>query len=163
MKILLNNREFIFDNIELKKDKIYLKLDNKSSFFISKYQLKYDDFIDLLKLSLDSYVDCSDKDKIYETIEQYFNYFKITSNPLIKKNMSLKLGYILLNNINLKNEQNIESLLKNHKVLKIDIYYNFIMIMLNIKEIKYINISNYQDMDDEYFTFLDFILDYNIE
>ena len=46
----------------------------------------------------------------------WFNYCKSTSNHLIK-NMSLKLGYILLKNVNLRYDKKLETLLKNHKVL----------------------------------------------
>ena len=163
MIISLNNRELIFDNIELKNDCVYLRNNFQSGLFLRSCQLKYNEFIELLKTSLDNYVECIDKNKTFETVEQYFNYFKITTNPLVKRNMATKIGNIILNDISLKDDDEIKKLINSHKINKNDPYYNFIKIVLNIKYIKVPNKDSYQSFDDEYFTMIDFILDYYSE
>ena len=160
MKILLNNQELIFDNVSLKENNIYIKSDFEISTIMTNYKINYDEFIELLKISLDSYVDCSNKGSIYETIEQYFNYFKITSNPLVKKNMVTKISYIILNDLDLKENKKIMNLLNNYNSFKNDKYYTFLRITLNINNVNKINNKKAEYFDDEYFTMLDFILDY---
>ena len=160
MNIFLNNQELIFDNISLKNNIVYISSDFEISNIMTNYKLNYDEFINLLKISLDTYVDCSVKESLFELIEQYFNYFKITSNPLVKKNTVTKITYILLNNLSLKEDKKIINLLTNYKSYKTDKYYTFLRIILNIGYINKITDEKISHFDDEYFTILDFILDY---
>lgn len=160
MKVFLNNQELIFDNISLKNNIVYISSDFEISNIMTNYKLNYDEFINLLKISLDTYVDCSVKESLFESIEQYFNYFKITSNPLVKKNTVTKITYILLNNLSLKEDKKIINLLTNYKSYKTDKYYTFLRIILNIGYINKITDEKISHFDDEYFTILDFILDY---
>ena len=155
MKVFLNNQELIFENILLKDNNIYIE----SDFGITNI-LNYDEFIELLKISQDSYVDCSIKETIFETVEQYFTYFKITSNPLVKRNMVTKITYVLLNNLSLKEYTKIMELLSCYKSYKTDKYYTFLRIILNISQINKITDKKIAHFDDKYFTMLDFILDY---
>ena len=159
MKILLNNQELIFDNVSLKDNNIYIKSDFEIGTIMTNYKINYDEFINILKTSLECYVDCS-KENTFETIEQYFNYFKITSNPLVKKNMITKITYILINDISLKEDKKIMDLLKNYSSYKTDKYYAFLRIVLNINHVNMITNKKTEYFDDEYFTMLDFILDY---
>lgn len=156
MKVFLNNQELIFENVSLKDNNIYIE----SDLGIANYKLNYDEFIELLKISLDSYVDCSVKETIFEAVEQYFNYFKITSNPLVKKNMVTKITYVLLTNLSLKEDNHIMELLSCYKSYKTDKFYTFLRIILNISHINKITDKKIAHFDDEYFTMLDFILDY---
>lgn len=160
MKVFLNNKELIFDNISLKNDIIYINSDFEISNIMTNYKINYDEFINLLKISLDSYVDCSAEGTLFESIDQYFNYFKITSNPLVKKNMVTKITYVLLNNLSLKEDKKVMHLLTNYKSYKTDKYYTFLRIILNIGSINKITDEKISHFDDEYFTILDFILDY---
>ena len=160
MKVFLNNKELIFDNISLKNDIIYINSDFEISNIMTNYKINYEEFINLLKISLDSYVDCSTEVSLFESIDQYFNYFKITSNPLVKKNMVTKITYVLLNNLSLKEDKKVMNLLTNYKSYKTDKYYTFLRIILNIGSINKITDEKISHFDDEYFTMLDFILDY---
>ena len=155
-----NNTEIIFNNIIRNKDLIYINSDFKFSSILTTYRINYKKFIELLETSLDSYVDLTNKDIIYDTIEQYFNYFKITSNSLVKKNMATKIAYILLNNLSLVKDTKVESILFNYISYKSDEYYTFLKIILNTRAInKKMEIVS-QVEEEEYFTILDFILDY---
>lgn len=159
MKININNTEIVFNNIIKNKDLIYINSDFKLNSILTTYKINFDKFIDLLETSLDCYVDLTDKDIIYDTLEQYFNYFKITSNSLVKKNMVTKIAYILLNNLSLLKDTKVESIFFNYISYKSDEYYTFIKIILNTQSInKKMEITS--SGEEEYFTILDFILDY---
>lgn len=160
MKITINNKEIIFDNIVNKNQIIYLNSDFKYNSILTNYHIKYSKFIELLETSLDCYVDFSDKNLINDTIEQYFNYFKITSNLLVKKNMITKIANIIINDTSLLNDKNILAILKNYVSIKTDEYYIFLKIILNINCIKDIKSTQIKEIEEEYFTMLDFILDY---
>ena len=132
----------------------------KFSSILTTYHINYKIFIELIETSLDSYVDLTNKDIIYDTIEQYFNYFKITSNSLVKKNMATKIANILFNNLSLLKDTKVESILLNYVSYKSDEYYTFLKIILNTQSInKKMNIVS-QVEEEENFTLLDFILDY---
>lgn len=159
MKININNTEIVFNNIIKNKDLIYINSDFKLNSILTTYKINFDKFIDLLETSLDCYVDLTDKDIIYDTLEQYFNYFKITSNSLVKKNMVTKIAYILLNNLSLLKDIKVKSIFLNYISYKSDEYYTFIKIILNTQSVnKKMEITS--SGEEEYFTILDFILDY---
>ena len=162
MRILVNNKEIIFDNIILKNDNLH-KTNNGYYSLIPDFKLKYKDLIDQLKESLDNYVNINDADNINEIVETYFNYFKITSNPLIKKNMSSKIGNIILNNPNLAKDEYVNNLINSYKTYKSDIYYSYLQTLLNLNSIKEIFLDNTLDFEDEEFSYIDFIFDYNLE
>ena len=169
MKVEVNNLIFQFDNITIKKsynglyEKKYLTCkNNKNSFFSSK-EISYDDFIDILKKSQDIYVDT---DKSSQLLEENFNYFKITNNPLIKNTMCVKISYIVIysyiNNLNNKFTlvKELKKLLNTHFSFKKDKYVNFLEILTNIIHISKVENITFKE-DEENFTLLDFILDYN--
>lgn len=160
MKITIDNKEIIFDNIVNKNQIIYLNSDFKYNSILTNYHIKYSKFIELLETSLDCYVDFSDKNLINDTIEQYFNYFKITSNSLVKKNMITKIANIIINDTTLLNNKNILAIFDNYVSIKADEYYIFLKIILNINCIKDIKSTPIKEIEEEYFTILDFILDY---
>jgi len=163
MKILLDNREYTFDNVEQRNDTIYLKSNFKFSSILSSFQLKYDDFINLIKNSLDDYVNIPDNN-LFDTIEEYFNYFKITTNPLVRRNMASKIAYILINKINNINEEmkdKIYNLINSYKSNSKDKHYIFIKIMLKLSSVESTINEKLDIFDEEYFNLIDFILDYN--
>ena len=74
--------------------------------------------------------------------------------------MVTKITYVLLNNLSLKEDNKVMNLLTNYKSYKTDKYYTFLRIILNINSINKITNEKISHFDDEYFTILDFILDY---
>ena len=162
MRILVNNKEIIFNNIIFKNNNIHITNNGYYS-LIPELKLSYDDLVDQLEESLDNYVEVNHADDINDVIETYFNYFKITSNPLIKKNMSSKIGNIILNNIDLIKEDYIYNLITGYKTYKPDKYFSYLHTLLNLNSIKEISSDNTLNFDDEYFSYIDFIFDYNLE
>ena len=160
MKININNTEIVFNNIIKNKDIIYINSDFKFNTILTTFKINFNKFVELLETSLDCYVDLTNKDITYDTLEQYFNYFKITSNSLVKRNMATKIAYILLNNLSLIKDTKVESILSNYVSYKSDEYYTFLKIILNTESInKKIKINSKVE-EEGYFTILDFILDY---
>jgi hypothetical protein len=154
MKILLQNREFTFDNLERKKEKIILKNFNLIT------SLDYNFFIDMLKLSIDNYVNYNNNDDINNLVEEYFSYFKITTNILVKKNISCKIIHIYINNLTLLKNSNTIKKIKDYLSIKNDNYYIFLKFMLNLRSINK-NYSHSKNINEEcYFTFFDFLMDY---
>tara|TARA_B100000424_G_C22716320_1_gene389451 strand:+ start:14 stop:505 length:492 start_codon:yes stop_codon:yes gene_type:complete len=160
MIILIDNREYIFDNIEHKNDMVYQKSNFRFSSMLSNYKLKYTDFIELFKNSLDSYVNLSNNDNFYSTIEEYFNYFKITTNEIVKKNMVSKICYLLINNFNDTIDEKVLQMIEKHKPVNKDKYFIFLKIILKLTSINCIIEENQEIFDEEYFNLKDFILDY---
>ena len=153
MKILLQNREFTFDNLERKKEKIILKD------FSLTTSLDYNFFLDMLKLSIDNYVNYNNND-INNLVDEYFSYFKITTNILVKKNISCKIIHIYINNFTLLKNSLIIKKIKNYISIKNDNYYVFLKFMLNLRSINK-NFSHSKPINQEYyFTFFDFLMDY---
>ena len=154
MKILLQNREFTFDNLERKKEKIILKNFNLIT------SLEYNFFIDMLKLSIDNYVNYNNNDDINNLVEEYFSYFKITTNILVKKNISCKIIHIYINNFKLLKNSCMIKKIKEYILIKNDNYYTFLKFMLNLRSINE-NFSHIKPINEEcYFTFFDFLMDY---
>lgn len=160
MKININNTEIVFNNIIKNKDLIYINSDFKFNSILTTFKINFNKFLDLLETSLDCYVDLNNKDIIYDTLEQYFNYFKITSNSLVKKNMVTKIAHILLNDLSLLKDSKVESIFFNYVSYKSDEYYTFLKIILNTQSINRKKKIISDGEDEEYFTILDFILDY---
>ena len=153
MKILLQNREFTFDNLERKKEKIILKNFNLIT------SLEYNFFIDMLKLSIDNYVNYNNND-INNLIDEYFSYFKITTNILVKKNISCKIIHIFINNFVILKNSNVIKKIKEYLFSKNDNYYIFLKFMFNLRSINKKFLHNKNINDEYYFTFFDFLMDY---
>lgn len=163
MKILFDNREYIFDNVEQKNNMITIKSNFSFCSILNNYKLEYDEFMSLFESSLCSYVDIPSEADIMSFFEEYFNYFKITTNPLVKKNMATKITYLLINNFTDQNIQNkVCKMVNDFKPPIKDRSHIFLKVMLRLKSIKLI-IEKDSIFDEEYFTYLDFILDYNLE
>lgn len=161
MIILLNNREYMFDNIEHKNNLVYKKSNFKFNSILTNYKIKYLDFMELFINSLDCYVNLSENDNFYSIVEEYFNYFKITTNEIVKKNMVSKICYLLINNFNNNIDKNILQLFEKHNPVNKDKYFFFLKVILQLSSIKFvIDENNGIFDDDDYFTLKDFILDY---
>ena len=160
MIVLINNREYIFDNIEHKNNMVYQKSNFRFSSMLTNYKLKYTDFIELFKNSLDNYVNTSNDDDFYSTIEEYFNYFKITTNEIVKKNMVTKITYLLINNFNEGVDEKVSQMIEKHKPVSKDRYFIFLKMMLKLTSINAVVEENDEIFDEDYFTLKDFILDY---
>jgi len=153
MKILLQNREFTFDNLERKKEKIILKD------FSLTTSIDYNFFLDMLKLSIDNYVNYNNND-INNLVDEYFSYFKITTNILVKKNISCKIIHIYINNLSLLKNSHIIKKIKDYISIKNDNYYIFLKFMLNLRSINKNFLHSKPINEEYYFTFFDFLMDY---
>lgn len=154
MKIFFNNRKLTFN----------IKLDNSNIIRINNTKVKYDDYVTFLKTSLEHYVSF-DIGKEEETFENYFTYFKITTNPLVKENMTSKIIYFLINSYdhdnNIFKNKKINDLLDSY-IYKSDKYFNFLKITLRIESIKSLENKVDVDFEEDKFDILDFIIDYYI-
>ena len=166
MIITLGNKEFIFDNVSKRSNNIvfYDNIFNNNHLLTNKLEIDYDFFIDILKLSLGTYVNCNNKDRpVKVCLEELFQYFKITNNNNVKKDVVSKIGYLLITNQNLIKDTdifNIFSSLIEKSIInyKFDNYFKFIVLLFrheNNDIIEEIFIS-----DNEYFDILDFLIDY---
>ena len=160
MIILLNNREYTFDDIEQENDYLYIKSKFKFNSILTNYKLTYLEFMDLFKLSQDCYVNITDYDNLLTTIEEYFNYFKITTNDLVKRNMVSKITYLMIDNFKDKVDENIYKIINKHKPVTKDKYYVFLKIIAKLSSVRCIVDKNNNLFDEDYFTLNDFILDY---
>ena len=165
MIITLNNKEFTFDKVSRRSNNIVFfdNIFNKEHIISRRIEIDYDFCIDLLKLSLRSYVNCESKNRnLFDYLEELFQFFKITNNSNVKRDLVSKIGYLLINN---------ELLLKDIKVLKMfssysenniykknDKYYKFLVLLF--KQRNRDIIKNVSITEDEYFDLIDFIFDY---
>ena len=161
MKILLDNREYIFENIEQKNNMISLKSSFSFCSISNNYKLEFNEFINILESSLVNYVDATEIDTV-SIIEEYFNFFKITTNPIVKRNMAIKITYLIIKDFNKGIIPKIEKLITGFKPPIKDINHIFLKIMLRLVSIKSV-IDEGDVFDKEEFTIMDFILDYYIE
>ena len=160
MIILLNNREYTFDDIEQENDYLYIKSKFKFNSILTNYKLTYLEFMDLFRHSQDCYVNITDYDNLLTTIEEYFNYFKITTNDLVKRNMVSKITYLMIDNFEDKLDENIYKIINKHKPVTKDKYYVFLKIISKLSSVRCIVDKNNNLFDEDYFTLNDFILDY---
>lgn len=159
MIILLNNKEYFFDNIEKKNNHIFIKSGFKLNSILTNFKIEYDTFIDIFKNSLDSYVNIDNNNNYFSITEEYFNYFKITTNDIVKRNMTCKICYLIVNNFNKCVDKKIVNMFEKYNPVKKDKYYFFLKVILGLKSIN--NLINEDDLfDSDYFTLHDFILDY---
>tara|TARA_B100001093_G_C26743777_1_gene977899 strand:- start:608 stop:1111 length:504 start_codon:yes stop_codon:yes gene_type:complete len=165
MIITLNNKEFTFDKVSRRSNNIVFfdNIFNKEHIISRRIEIDYDFCIDLLKLCLRSYVNCESKNRnLFDYLEELFQFFKITNNSNVKRDLVSKIGYLLINN---------ELLLKDIKVLKMissysenniynknDKYYKFLVLLF--KQRNRDIIKNVSITEDEYFDLIDFIFDY---
>ena len=176
MRIFLNNKDtnyaLQFNNVKLNKEVIYISHNYPDSMVIPNYKINYNTFMELLTDSFIIYMEQKDIDididNSLSDIDTLFTYFKITSNPFIKKQMVSKISAIFIKLLlNSDSTEPMKLLIQSYKSYKIDIYYNYLLILLNLNNIEVINIDNNLKNDfyieDEYFSFMDFILDYNLE
>jgi len=176
MRIFLNNKDtnyaLQFNNVKLNKEVIYISHNYPDSMGIPNYKINYNTFMELLTDSFIIYMEQKDIDididNSLSDIDTLFTYFKITSNPFIKKQMVSKISAIFIKLLlNSDSTEPMKLLIQSYKSYKIDIYYNYLLILLNLNNIEVINIDNNLKNDfyieDEYFSFMDFILDYNLE
>tara|TARA_B100001093_G_scaffold517136_1_gene597775 strand:+ start:2020 stop:2499 length:480 start_codon:yes stop_codon:yes gene_type:complete len=159
MKIFLNNRKLTFEGLELKNNIIYL---SKEPILIpyNNYQVNYQDFINFIKNSLENYISLEDKEP-FDVLSDYWNYFKITNNPIVKENMSFKICHLIINSNFLWNSYKFSNLVNSHKIHKPDKFYTFMRILTKLKNVEIEN-EELVEFDEERFTLLDFLLEYNI-
>lgn len=158
MKIFLNNRKLTFESLHLKNNLIYLETEPSLVPFTNN-KVKYEDFIDFIKNSLENYISIENND-VFDVLSDYWNYFKITNNPIVRQNMAFKICYLVINYKELWNCYKLRNLIESYKSYKFDKFYIFINIILNLKIVETINNEKIY-FDEENFTLLDFILDYN--
>ena len=99
MRIFLNNKDtnyaLQFNNVELNKEVIYISHNYPDSMGIPNYNINYNTFMELLTDSFIIYMEQKDIDididNSLSDIDTLFTYFKITSNPFIKKQMVSKM------------------------------------------------------------------------
>jgi len=169
MRILLNNKDsnyaLQFNNVEIKKEIVYISHNYPESMNVPYYKINYNTFMELLTESFDNYIEQPNADYSLNNFETYFTYFKITTNPFIKKQMVSKIGslFIKLFFSHREYSEPIKIMIQNYKSYKIDIYYNYLLILLNLNNIENLSIDNNLDFEDDYFSFMDFILDYHLE
>ncbi len=163
MKIILNNKEFKFKDLEIKNNTIYIRSKFNFSPLINHYKIEYDQFIDLFSSSLENYVDIEPDiirdGKINEKIDEYYNFIKITTNPMVKKNMAIKIGNIITSNFDCFPNSKVDELINNYKPTSQDDYYVFLKMMLRLESITFLFKDEFY-YDQEFFTLKDFILDY---
>jgi len=174
MRVELKNNIFTFNNTYITQKKYNNNLckyigtgkELKSYVPIQKLNttnLKYDTFINILKNSLDTYIDTNNYNQV---MDECFNYFKISTNPLIKRNMSEKIAYIIIESIKEENYKPLEELRKTLDKYLMDKISAFnyceeliyLKIIANIESIKKEENNNIFD-EDESFTLYEFILD----
>lgn len=169
MIITLDNKEFIFENVSKKSNRIvlYNNIFNNHSLnkcVDSKVEINYDSFINLLNLSVKSYVNCNINDNsVYTYLEELFQFFKITNNLIVKKDLTCKIGYLLINNQNLTNDKFTYNLFiniieKSCINYKTDIYFKFIILLFRHKNT--IIDDKFIDTDSKNYDILDFLIDY---
>lgn len=169
MRVLINNKEsnyaLQFFNVEIRKENIYIVHNYPESMNVPYYKINYNTFMELLIESFDMYIKQPDADYSLSKFETYFTYFKITTNPFIKKQMVTIIGSLFIKLFFSHSERNesIRIMIQNYKSYKKDIYYNYLLILLDLNNIEDISTDNNLDFDDEYFSFIDFILDYHLE
>ena len=175
MKVELKNNIFTFNNTFIIQKKYNNKICNyigigkelKSYIPIQKLNtthLKYDTFIYILKNSLDTYIDTNNYKQV---MDECFNYFKISTNPLIKRNMSEKISYIViesLQNENYKPLNELRKTLDGYLMDKISVFNYceeliYLKILANIESVQKEEANNIFNEDDD-FTLYDFILDF---
>lgn len=165
MKLRVNNQEFIFDNV-IQRNNCIIFWDSLSDLNVndhilsSKYELKIKFVKDMLENSLKNYINFNNSyEKSIKLIKEYFSYFKLTSNFIVKKDMVSKISNILINS------KNYEKLIKNIEIKEIiksyykkgDTYYNFLLLMLKQKNHFIYEVLKFNENDQ--FDILDFILD----
>jgi hypothetical protein len=173
MIITLDTKEFMFENVFKRSNNIVLYnniFNNYNSDYISnfsnlKVEINYDSFINLLKLSINSYTNYKIYDtSIYNYIEELFQYFKITNNLKVKKDLTCKIGNLLINNQYLTNDKITYNLFisiteKSNINYKTDIYFKFIILLFKHKNFE-IEDKSLVDFDSENNDILDFLFDY---
>tara|TARA_B100001287_G_scaffold267912_1_gene263597 strand:+ start:236 stop:751 length:516 start_codon:yes stop_codon:yes gene_type:complete len=168
MEVEIKNLIFKFNNtfIKYKNNNKFIYSENikyNTAFKINKHNLRYDTFLHILKNSLDMYIDTNNYNDV---LEECFNYFKISSNPLIKRNMSQKISYLIINSVKREEEELIDKLkellnsylLKELNQINNCEEINFLKILANLKIVNEKDDINFFD-DEDGFTLLDFILD----
>ena len=166
MQIEVKNLILTFDNIKI----IEKRIDNLKQKFICTddinyltMNIKYDLFIQLLENSQNTYVDTKEFNLV---LEECFNYFKISTNPLIKKNMAEKITFIILTSLKDNNNQSLilfKKILNNYLLNQLSVFnYCQELIFLKIlSRIQEISIKKNKNIfcDSDNFTLFDFILD----
>ena len=173
MKVELKNKVFKFNNISIKETITKLKINKyiiiqnsmKYNNYLFQKNLKYETFLTLLKNSLDIYVDTTDYENV---IDECFNYFKITTNQLVKINMSQKIAYMIIKSKQNNNDSGINklrSLLNNYFENKTGVINDcdeliFLKIIANIDRIdEHIPHIFDLELEENEYCLLDFILD----
>lgn len=159
MEIFLDNRKLTFENLHLKNNIIYLEKEPLFVPFINN-KVKYEDFFDFIKNSLENYISI-ENNNVFDILSDYWNYFKISNNPIVRQNMATKICYLIVNNTELLNSLKLRNLIESYNSYKSDKFYIFLKIIINLKSIEKINNKDIL-LDEENFTLLDFILDLNI-
>jgi hypothetical protein len=112
----------------------------------------------MIKNSLKTYVYSTKNryNEFNESLIDFFTLFKITSNLIVKRNMTSKICYLLINNSIENVNQDFYNLLDSYQKNN-DKFFNFILLILKQKNkfvFEYLNIEDNEDFD-----IYDFILD----
>ena len=165
MIITLNNKEFTFDKVSRRGNNIVFfdNIFNKEHIISRKIEIDYDFCIDLLKLSLRSYVNCESKNRnLFDYLEELFQFFKITNNSNVKRDLVSKIGYLLINNQQLLNDCKVINIISSYSENNIhnrnDKYYKFLVLLFRHRNMDIIR--NVSITEEEYFDLIDFIFDY---
>tara|TARA_E500000178_G_scaffold356672_1_gene436948 strand:- start:1560 stop:2066 length:507 start_codon:yes stop_codon:yes gene_type:complete len=166
MRITLGNKEFKFDNVS-KRGKTLIFYDDifDSEHILNKrVELNYDFSLELIKLSLRSYVHCDHTNrKISDYIEELFQFFKITNNQNVKRDLVSKIGYLLINNESVISDKVIINIFSSYKDKK-NIYYKndnfFKFIILLLKQKNTDLVEDFSINETDHFDLIDFIFDY---
>lgn len=175
MIIRVNNLEFNFKDVRKNneiisfyhQEKSYIckKVDLTKSFSNEPFsvtsrvniQIKNSFVIDMIKNSMKSYVSLTGSESsINDSLCELFTLFKISTNLLIKKNMSSKIGYIFINYSFNKIDNEFLNLIHSYQK-KNDKFYSFILLMMRQKNEVILDFIDIED--DENFDFIDFLLD----
>lgn len=155
MKILLDKKKLTFD----------ITVDNNNMIKINDNKIQYNEYLKFLKNSLNYYISY-ENENVEDLFDNYFTYFKITTNPLVKENMTSKLLYLIVNTpssqISLFKNNKIKNLIDSYLYHNNDRYLNYIKITLKIINIEEIKNDYLIEFDNETFDLLDFIIDYYI-
>ena len=144
-------------------------LDNEASVLHFSYKkiitkIDYIFFRHYIKESLESIMHIPDEDdNCIDIINDHFTYMEFTNNPLSRRALAIKLGYVILINDWIRNNSLLKNKIKDHKI-KDELLLCLESIVYCLIKINKTNKSNIVEYDDDYdFNMLDYIFDTNID
>ena len=168
MIITLNNKEFNFDQVTRRGNTVIF-FDNifgENHILSKRIELNYNFFIEMLNLSLRSYVNCNFKDRnIHDNISELFQFYKLSNNFNVKRDLASKLGYLLINNHSILKDNAIISIFKSYYeeksiYSKNDKIFKFLVLLFKQTNRDILTSISFEDSDE--FDLVDFVLDYNL-